>query len=220
MTHIPKAIKDVHASHDALIDLFGRIEYFFKRLEAYIEIQPTAAMTDIIVKIIVEVLSILGIITKEIKQGRMSMSIPVRNSSKVDVCPEKYLKVLVGWTNVEESLRRLDRLTQEEAHMAAAEALRIAHGIDDKVKAMDNKMDGVDGRVQAVHTKVEDIDNKLQRVDDEVQCVNNKVSAVIEGEVSCSASPLNFDPNTRLDGKEIKAAIQQVVDQVSDMNRW
>jgi hypothetical protein len=35
-------------------------------------VQPTMEMMDIIIKIIVEVLSILGIATKEIKQGRMS----------------------------------------------------------------------------------------------------------------------------------------------------
>ena len=67
---------DVRASQDALIDLFSRMEYFFKRLEKYIEVRPTAAMTDIIVKIMVEVLSILGIVTKEIGQGRLSMSSP------------------------------------------------------------------------------------------------------------------------------------------------
>ncbi|KAH9005157.1 hypothetical protein EDB86DRAFT_1724177 [Lactarius hatsudake] len=69
-----QAVKDVRASQDALVDLFGRIESFFKRLEAYIEVRPTAAMTDVIVKIMVEVLSILGILTKEIGQGRMSIS--------------------------------------------------------------------------------------------------------------------------------------------------
>ncbi|KAI9430064.1 hypothetical protein H4582DRAFT_2061502 [Lactarius indigo] len=60
-----QAIKDVRASQDALVDLFGRLENFFKRLEQYIEVRPTAAMTDIIVKIMAEVLSILGIVTKE-----------------------------------------------------------------------------------------------------------------------------------------------------------
>jgi hypothetical protein len=64
-------------------------------------------MTDIIVEIMVEVLSILGIITKEIKQGRMSMSFPAHSPSKVDGSPEKYLKVLVGWTDVKDSLQRL-----------------------------------------------------------------------------------------------------------------
>ena len=67
-----QAAKDVSAAHDVLIDIFERIENFFKRLETYTEVRPSAAMTDIIVKIMVEVLNILGIATKEIKQGRTS----------------------------------------------------------------------------------------------------------------------------------------------------
>jgi hypothetical protein len=55
-----------------LIDIFVRVEGFFKRLVSYTEISPTAAMTDVIVKIIAEVLSILAIATKEIKRGRSS----------------------------------------------------------------------------------------------------------------------------------------------------
>ena len=69
-----QAVKDVRASQDALIDLFSRMEYFFKRLEKYIDVRPSAAMMDIIVKIMVEVLSILGVVTKEIGQGRLSTS--------------------------------------------------------------------------------------------------------------------------------------------------
>ena len=45
---------------------------FFRRLEVYTEVQPTTQMLDIIIQIMVEVLSILGIATKEIKQGRIS----------------------------------------------------------------------------------------------------------------------------------------------------
>jgi hypothetical protein len=55
-----------------LMDIFVRIESFFKRLESYTKVPPTAAMTDIIVKIMIEVLSILAIATKEIKRGRSS----------------------------------------------------------------------------------------------------------------------------------------------------
>ena len=55
-----------------LINIFVRIESFFKRLDSYTEVQPTVAMTDVIVKMMVEVLSILAIATKEIKQGRSS----------------------------------------------------------------------------------------------------------------------------------------------------
>jgi hypothetical protein len=49
------------------------MEFFFNRLQQYIHVRPSVAMTDIIVKIMVEVISILGIVTKEITQGRTSM---------------------------------------------------------------------------------------------------------------------------------------------------
>ena len=55
-----------------LIGIFLRIECFFKRLESYTEVPPTPAMTDVIVKIMTEMLSLLAIATKEIKQGRSS----------------------------------------------------------------------------------------------------------------------------------------------------
>ena len=63
---------DVRASQDTLIDVFERVENFFRRLETYAEVTPTAEMMDIIMKIMVEVLSILAIATKETKQGRTS----------------------------------------------------------------------------------------------------------------------------------------------------
>jgi len=67
-----QAAKAVSDSQDVLATVFGRIENFFRRLETYVEVPPTAGMTDIIVKIMVEVLSILSIATKEIKQSRAS----------------------------------------------------------------------------------------------------------------------------------------------------
>ena len=69
-----QAAKDVEASQDALVDLFERIENFFKRLESHTAVIPTEAMTDIIVKIMIEVLNIFAIATKEIRQGRASAS--------------------------------------------------------------------------------------------------------------------------------------------------
>ena len=60
-----------------LVVIFVRIEGFFKRLETYTEVRPTEAMTDVTVRILIEVLSILAIATKQIKQGRSSKSIDV-----------------------------------------------------------------------------------------------------------------------------------------------
>jgi len=54
------------------MDLFSRIEYFFRRLEIYIEVPPTTVMMGIAMDIVVEVLTIIGIATKEVKRGVMS----------------------------------------------------------------------------------------------------------------------------------------------------
>ena len=72
---LSQAAKAVSDDQDALNTVFERIENFFRRLETYVEVSPTAGMTDIIVKIMVEVLSILSIATKEIKESRASESI-------------------------------------------------------------------------------------------------------------------------------------------------
>ena len=44
---------------------------FLQRLEIYTEVPATTEMMDTIIQIMVEVLSILGIATKEIRQGLM-----------------------------------------------------------------------------------------------------------------------------------------------------
>jgi len=114
------AAKDVRASQDALADIFERIDSFFRRLESYAEVSPTAAMKETIVKILVEVLVILAIATKEIKQGR----------------PKRYLKKVFGKNDMEDVLKRLDLLTQEEARMATAEVLKMTNGINDKANVL------------------------------------------------------------------------------------
>ncbi|KAH9981597.1 hypothetical protein BJV74DRAFT_81907 [Russula compacta] len=119
------AVTAVSADRDALADVFERIECFFSRLETYTELPPTAGMTEIIIKIMTEVLSIVGIATKEIKQSIW----------------KRYLKKLMGRTDMEDGLRRLDRLTQEEVRMAAAQGLKAAHEVDNKVQGVDDKID-------------------------------------------------------------------------------
>ena len=106
-------------------------------------------MKDIIAKIMVEVLSILGIVTKEVGQGRTSMSFMVDfYLPKIDLSAERYLKRLVGMKDIEDALLRLDKLTQEEVRMAAAEALTISRHIDDTVKDVEKRLDGVDETVR------------------------------------------------------------------------
>jgi hypothetical protein len=67
-----QTLKDDSSSRDKLIDVFNRIEHFFQRLETYISIKPSMAMTIMIVEIMVEVLNILALATKEVKRERLS----------------------------------------------------------------------------------------------------------------------------------------------------
>jgi hypothetical protein len=64
-----QAAKDVIANQDTLIDILGRIDNFFRRLEKYTKIPTTEEMKDILVKIMAEVLGIFGLVTEEMKQG-------------------------------------------------------------------------------------------------------------------------------------------------------
>ena len=63
----------------------------------------------------------------------MSFSHPFICIGPTDRRSEKYLKKLVGKTDIEDALRRLDKLTQEEVRMATAQLLKVTQGVDDTV---------------------------------------------------------------------------------------
>ena len=67
-----QAIKDISSSYDALIDLFESFESFLRRLDIYTKIPSTTAMSEIIVKILIELLSTISVAVQQAKQGRLS----------------------------------------------------------------------------------------------------------------------------------------------------
>jgi hypothetical protein len=93
---VSQAAKDVHSSQGMLVDLFSRIERFFKRLESYTSVPPTTTMTSIIVEIMVEVLSVLGTATKEIKQRRSSEPILIYSSLPTYFSSRKIYEETIG----------------------------------------------------------------------------------------------------------------------------
>ena len=129
-------------SEDALVNLFESIEHFLNRLDIYInlEIPPTVAMAEMVVNILVELLSTLALATKQLQQGRSSESdfnevlyfLTRRNA-------EKLVKKLFGEKDVEVVLQRLDRLTQEEARLAAVQTFEVVCGLFQNMRVV---MDG------------------------------------------------------------------------------
>jgi hypothetical protein len=100
----------------------------------------------------------------------------------------KYMKRLIGRTDVEDALKKLDKLTNEEARMAVAQNLKATHNVDERVRgvgdtvvAVDNRVAGVDDRVAKVDDRVAGVDDKVAGVDDTVKIVGDKVTEVIHG---------------------------------------
>jgi hypothetical protein len=91
-------------------------------------------MTDIIVKIMVKFLSVLSLATKQITQKRFSECV-IPNTLSIAQCDTvKFAKKLLGETEIEAILQRLDRLTQDEARIGVAETLGVVHGLVGNVK--------------------------------------------------------------------------------------
>ena len=102
------------------------------------------------------------------------------------------MKVLIGNTDIEDALQRLDNLTEEEDRMASAEILRTTHtlgeglqdvgrGVEDIVGEMQrvhDRFDSVHGRVQDVRDSVQDIDIGLRGVGHGVQDIGHNVQSV------------------------------------------
>ena len=79
---------------------------------------------------------------------------------------------MTGNTDIEDSLEKLDKLTQEEARMASAEQLRIAHSVEGRVVGVDEKVQGIGEDVQDVGRRVEDVRDKVQGVDRKLDDTN------------------------------------------------
>jgi len=65
-------VRDVAASRIALIRLFERLHFFLKRLSSYTGVSLTNELTGLLGKIMAQLLSILALSTKAMKDGRMS----------------------------------------------------------------------------------------------------------------------------------------------------
>ena len=84
------------------------------------------------------------------------------------------MKKLIGNKEIEDSLERLDKLTQEEARMASVEQLKMTHSIDDRVRGVEGQVQDVRGDVQDIgkhiSSRVQGVDDKLDQADRSLSC--------------------------------------------------
>ncbi|KAH9018916.1 hypothetical protein EDB85DRAFT_2154161 [Lactarius pseudohatsudake] len=151
------AAKDVAASQDILVDIFGRIENFFIRLEIYTGVPLTPAMTEKMVQISVEILDVLATATKEMKQSRTSGGADGSG----------------GWAK---EARETD---ERRGRMASVQIMKVMHKIDIKVTGIDDGVRGVDETVQVVNNNVKAVDDKVQTIADDGKATATEVKLIL-----------------------------------------
>jgi hypothetical protein len=134
-------------------------------------------MTDKMVQITVEILDILATATKEMQQSVGSESDICLTFHELDIVSEKFLKRVVGWTDLEDGINKLDKLTIEEVAMINAQLLKVAHNTDINVTEVKEGVRSIDENVLAVKSGI-------QLANDNVKAVGEKVRAMSDGRQS------------------------------------
>jgi hypothetical protein len=70
--HLTFKFKDVSSNYSILVDFLESIEQSMNRLYIYSEVPQTGTVTEIITKMMVELLLAIALVTKQIKQKRLS----------------------------------------------------------------------------------------------------------------------------------------------------
>ncbi|KAI9511099.1 hypothetical protein F5148DRAFT_422001 [Russula earlei] len=141
-----QAVRDEVASHDTLIRLFERIHFFLQRLNSYTGMSLTDMMTELLGKIMAQLLLILALSTKAMTGGRI----------------KKFVKRLAGRRDVEDALQELDSLTTEESLMMAIRNLEVTHRVDSNVKEVKALTKVIDDDVKATKGLIHDIDDTFK----------------------------------------------------------
>jgi len=165
-----QAVRDVVASHETLIELFERVHFFLQRLKRYSGMPLTNDVTELLGKIMAQILSILSISTKVMAGSRISESIPFPSFRLADYPSEKFLKRLGGRKEVEDALAKLDSLTKEECLMTVVRNLEVTHRVD-------NIVNNVAGDAKATKAIVEDIDDDVKATKELIRDVDGDVQA-------------------------------------------
>jgi hypothetical protein len=76
-----------------------------------------------------EFLSTVALAAKQIKEGRFSEWPDDCISLIAELSAEKFAKKLLGESEIEAVLQRLDRLTAEESRMTVTQTLEVVHGL-------------------------------------------------------------------------------------------
>ena len=191
------------------------------RFEKYITVRPSTAMVAVIVEIMVQVISILGIATKEMKEGLISRSFLADIYPNLTFHVEKFFKRLFGINRLKDALQQLDKLAPEEVLMAGADTQVIAAHIDENVTDMAANVVGIDEGVKDVHVIVAGVNDKVESAQVETRAIHRQVSVINTGNIYCSSLTPRRVLNLTISGvTEVREDVQVVLKHFDDRNCW
>ena len=77
---------------------------------------------------------------------------------------EKYAQKIIGRTDIEDALKRLEKLTHEEAWMGIAQNLKATQALGESMKGVVDKIAVIDNRVVGVEDRMRVVDNNVVEV--------------------------------------------------------
>ena len=138
----------------------------------------TNELTELLGKIMAQLLRILALSTKAMTDNIISKFIRSLCFSLVDYGSEKILKRLLGRKGVEEAVSQLDMLTKEESLMVVVRNLEITHDVDGNVKATKVLVEDIDGNVKATRVLAENIGDSVNAAKILTEDIDGDVKAI------------------------------------------
>ena len=124
---------------------------------------------------------------------------------------------------MEDALKKLDKLTQEEARMAIAENLKVTHTVDDRVRGVANTVVAIDNRVAGVDDRVAEVDGRVANVGDRVASVDVRVAGVDDRVAGVDDRVARVDDGVREVREQVLVVddtVKQTADDVDQVKRW
>ncbi|KAI0258923.1 hypothetical protein BC834DRAFT_669981 [Gloeopeniophorella convolvens] len=144
-----RASKGVSESYNSLVDLFDTVSRFLERVKVYTRMEQTPPMIEIIVKMMIGLLDILGLATKEIKQGRL----------------RAFGKKLLGSKKIEDVVKRLDRLTLEESRMSTTHIFLIVHTLLENLKGVMTNAEASTATMEDALASIQEIVHGVNKIE-------------------------------------------------------
>ena len=121
--------------------------------------------TTLLGKIMAQILIILALSTRAMKEGRISQSIHTPDaSSLIDRASEKFAKRLIGRADVEDAFLSIDMLTKDETIMAVAKTLEVVFDIHGNIEGLRADVESANAHVQAMSQNLEAMNKGRQGV--------------------------------------------------------